>query len=286
MGSRSNAREVAAQAGAEYTFPGEKMRIRPLLKRLLFALVAALLSGCFGSTAPIAILAGPVVSGPAPLEVLFDVSQSFHPNGNAISYALDFGDGSDPVTGTDFGMILRHTYTAGGTYLAELIVSDAKGNSASDGLVINVSVDGPPEGIGLGNTAPDFTGHTYDGDEVRLYDYRGQVILLEFWGAWCNPCRTSMPHLDNLTTTYAAQGLVAITVSTDLEKQDSIHFLESRGFHAFINLWEPGGKNGNPIDLQYDVTRYPTTFVLDRQGVIRYVGLPGFLTGEYIESLL
>ena len=95
-----------------------------------------------------------------------------------------------------------------------------------------------------------------------------------------------MPHLDNLTTTYAAQGLVAITVSTDLEKQDSIHFLESRGFHAFINLWEPGGKNGNPIDLQYDVTRYPTTFVLDRQGVIRYVGLPGFLTGEYIESLL
>lgn len=282
--NRPNAVDVGLRE--DYTSAGEKMTIRSTLKLLVLVGAVAMLAGCFGTTAPIAILTGPVVSGAAPLEVLFDLSQSFHPNGDPISYSLDFGDGSDPETGTDFGIILRHTYVSGGTYLAELVVSDAHGNSSSDGLVITASGEGPPVGTGLGSTAPDFTGHTYEGDEVSLYDYRGQVVLLEFWGAWCTPCQQSMPHLDDLTTAYAAQGLVTITVSTDLDKQDSIDFLESRGFDAFVNLWEPGGKNGNPIDLQYNVTFYPTTYVLDRQGVIRFVGHPNYLTGEYIESLL
>jgi len=282
--NRPNAVDVGLRE--DYTSAGEKMTIRSTLKLLVLVGAVAMLAGCFGTTAPIAILTGPVVSGAAPLEVLFDLSQSFHPNGDPISYSLDFGDGSDPETGTDFGIILRHTYVSGGTYLAELVVSDAHGNSSSDGLVITASGEGPPVGTGLGSTAPDFTGHTYDGDEVSLYDYRGQVVLLEFWGAWCGPCKTSMPHLDDLTTAYAAQGLVTITVSTDLDKQDSIDFLESRGFDAFVNLWEPGGKNGNPIDLQYNVTFYPTTYVLDRQGVIRFIGHPNYLTDEYIESLL
>ena len=282
--NRPNAVDVGLRE--DYTSAGEKMTIRSTLKLLSLVGAVATLAGCFGTTAPIAILTGPVVSGAAPLEVLFDLSQSFHPNGDPISFTLDFGDGSDPETGTDFGIILRHTYASGGTYLAELVVSDAHGNSSSDGLVITASGEGPPVGTGLGSTAPDFTGHTYEGDEVSLYDYRGQVVLLEFWGAWCTPCQQSMPHLDDLTTAYAAQGLVTITVSTDLDKQDSIDFLESRGFDAFVNLWEPGGKNGNPIDLQYNVTFYPTTYVLDRQGVIRFVGHPNYLTGEYIESLL
>jgi len=282
--NRPNAVDVGLRE--DYTSAGEKMTIRSTLKLLSLVGAVATLAGCFGTTAPIAILTGPVVSGAAPLEVLFDLSQSFHPNGDPISFTLDFGDGSDPETGTDFGIILRHTYASGGTYLAELVVSDAHGNSSSDGLVITASGEGPPVGTGLGSTAPDFTGHTYEGDEVSLYDYRGQVVLLEFWGAWCTPCQQSMPHLDDLTTAYAAQGLVTITVSTDLDKQDSIDFLESRGFDAFVNLWEPGGKNGNPIDLQYNVTFYPTTYVLDRQGVIRFIGHPNYLTDEYIESLL
>ena len=282
--NRPNAVDVGLRE--DYTSAGEKMTIRSTLKLLSLVGAVALLAGCFGTTAPIAILTGPVVSGAAPLEVLFDLSQSFHPNGDPISFTLDFGDGSDPETGTDFGIILRHTYASSGTYLAELVVSDAHGNSSSDGLVITASGEGPPVGTGLGSTAPDFTGHTYEGDEVSLYDYRGQVVLLEFWGAWCGPCKTSMPHLDDLTTTYATQGLVTITVSTDLDKQDSIDFLDSRGFDAFVNLWEPGGKNGNPIDLQYNVTFYPTTYVLDRQGVIRFIGHPNYLTGEYLESLL
>ena len=181
---------------------------------------------------------------------------------------------------------MHHTYEAGGIYAATLLVIDEDGKSDTDSLTITVDEQGPEIGIEAGNTAPDFTGHTTDGGEINLSDYRGQVVLLEFWGAWCRPCQDSMPHLDDLVTAYADQGLVAIIVSTDSVEQDAIDFLASRGFTQFISVWEPGGKNGNPIDLLYNVTIYPTTFLVDRQGVIRWIGHPLNLTGAMLEAIL
>lgn len=267
------------------------MRIRfPKLLRwfALLASVALVLSGCFGpSGGPVSVLSSAVVTGSAPLDVGFDLSFCTHSKGRAMTFELDFGDGSDPISGTEFGIILHHTYETGGSYEAALLVIDEDGKSDTDSLTITVDEEGPEIGIEAGNTAPDFTGHTTDGGEITLSDYRGQVVLLEFWGAWCGPCKDSMPHLDDLLSEYADQGLVAIIVSTDIVKQDAIDFLTSRGFTQFISVWEPGGKNGNFIDLLYgNVKLYPTTFVLDRQGVIRWIGHPLNLTGAMLEVIL
>ena len=267
-----------------------KRRFPKLIQCL--ALVSALsfvLPGCLGpSGGPVAVLSSAVVTGSAPLDVGFDLSFSTHTKGLTISFELDFGDDSDPISGVEFNIILHHTYEWGGTYEATLLIIDEKGELDTDSLTITVDEEGPEDGIEIGNTAPDFTGHTTDGGEITLSDYRGQVVVLDFWGSWCQPCQNSMPHLDDLLTRYGDQGLVAIIVSTDIDEQDTIDFLATNGLTQFVSVWEPGGKRGNPIDLLYEVTLYPTTFILDRQGVIRWIstGYPLTVTDAMLESLL
>jgi peroxiredoxin len=264
-------------------------RVHILRRTLMLAVVPFVVFGCLGpSDGPVAVLSSDVVTGAAPLDVGFDLSFTYHPRGESMTFSLDFGDGSSPESGTEFGLILHHTYEEGGTYQASLLVADEDGNSDTATLTITVNETGPQVGVEVGNTAPDFTGHTTDGGTVTLSDYRGQVVLLDFWGAWCPPCRNSMPHLDELVSQYKAQGLVAIIVSTDVTEQDAIDFLATHGLTQFISVWEPGGKQANPIDVLYQVTNYPTTFVLDRQGVIRWIsiGYPGTLTEDMLESLL
>ena len=258
----------------------------------LIALCALLpvLSGCLIDQDPIAMLNAAVISGPAPLEVAFDLSHSEDRSGTGISYLLDFGDGSPTIASDAFNIIVRHTYAVGGTFPARLTVTDGKGQEGSAQLTITVDATGPPVGIIVGTTAPDFTAHTTDGGEIILSDFRGSVVLLEFWGAWCSPCKASMPHLQDLYDQYAESDLVIIAVSTDGQEQDAIDFLVSHGYNDFVSVWEPGGKSGSPITQLYGVSSslvgVPRTFLLDRQGVIRYVGHPEDLSSQFVEGIL
>lgn len=253
---------------------------------LLCLILGVGLAGCLLNRPPIAVLNAPVISGSAPLEIPFDLSYCGDPDGDKIVYVLDFGDESEPINGEAFNIIVHHTYHAGGAFTATLTVADAQGNEANDQLSITVSDAGPPVGLDVGETAPDFTAHTTDGQEITLSEYRGFVVLIDFWGAWCPPCRSRMPHLQDLYDQYASQGLVVLLVSTDREKQDAIDFLSQNGYTDFVSLWEPGYKSQNPIAALYEVDRFPHTFLLDRQGVIRYVGHPDYLAPEIIEGLL
>jgi|GEM_PF-429165 len=263
-----------------------KLRQRWALVFILFSLAAGFV-GCTLNRAPLAVLSAPSISGAAPFEAIFDLSHSSDPNGDALSYTLDFGDGTESVVGTDFHLIIHHTYDASGTFITKLTVVDSEGNHASDQLTITVNAEGPPVGLNVGETAPDFSAHTTDGEEeITLFEYRGKVVLLDFWGAWCPPCRARMPHLQDLHNEYAEEGFVVFLVSTDRDKQDANHFLSSNGYTDFISVWEPGYKSQNPIAQLYQVDRFPHTLLLDRQGIIRYVGHPDDLPSALIESLL
>jgi len=262
---------------------------------LRVALVAAgllvTLAGCFGTSGPIAILASAVVSGPAPLDVSFNLSYSEHPQGRPTEYLLTFGDGSDPISGTELDIAVHHVYEMGGAYTARLTLTDDQGAQDIDQLPITVSQDGPPVGSGLWQTAPDFTAHTTDDEEITLSQTRGNVVLLDFWGAWCTPCKESMPRLDSLVQAYGPDGLIAILISTDSTEQTSIDYLADNGYDDFISVWEPGGKY-TPIAQLYGVlgggnVGIPHTFLIDRQGVIRFRGHPTLdLTESMIEALL
>jgi len=256
---------------------------------LLVALIV--LSGCrLFESDPIAILASSVISGPAPLEISFDLSYSTHPKDRPMSFVLDFGDNTEPTSGTEFGIIVHHTYEQGGVYEALLTLTDDDGRRATASLTITVSAEGPPTGTEAGMAAPDFTAHTTDGGEFALSSARGNVVLIDFWGAWCAPCKRSLPHLDSLVSAYGVEGLIAVLVSTDAAEQDSIDYLEENGYTRFVSVWEPGGRDTR-IAALYGVlggssVGIPHTFVLDRQGVIRWVGHPLDLLPDTVESLL
>ncbi len=255
---------------------------------LVLAGLAAGLAGCDG-TSPVAVLTTAVVTGPAPLDVSFDLSYSLHPQNRPLTFRLQFGDGASDLLGSDFDVAVHHTYAAG-AYEAILVVSDDLGVSAIDCIEITVSDSGPPVGILVGETAPDFTAPTTDGGMLTLSTLRGSLVVLDFWGAWCPPCRATLPHLDELAQMYGDRGLVAVVVSTDLKEADAVDYLAAAELTRFVSVWQPGGKSGNPVAQLYGVSTndvgIPRTYVIDRQGVIRYVGHPSDLTRETIEALL
>jgi len=258
---------------------------------VLFLVSLVLLTGCFDESTPIAFLASATVSGPAPLSVSFNLAYSEHSHGLPMTFELDFGDGTPAETGTELDIAIHHTYANGGTYVATLTLTDEESVQDSDQLTITVSQDGPPIGVGVGMTAPDFTSSTTDGGAFTLSDLRGRVVLMDFWGAWCPPCRKSMPHLDDLAGTYGPDGLDVVIISTDTSMQESIDYLADNGYTRFISLWEPGGRY-TPIAQQYGVlgdsgVGIPHTILIDRQGVIRFRGHPTLdLTDAMIEALI
>jgi peroxiredoxin len=248
------------------------------------------LTGCVGGRNPIAVLATAVVTGPAPLDVAFDLSYTIHPLDRPMTFALSFGDGTAPLSESDFGVIVHHTYSLGGTYEAVLSVTDDEGAVGTDRVWITIDDVGPPIGIQAGETAPDFTAHTTDGGTFTLLTLRGSVVLLDFWGAWCPPCRATLPHLDSLVRSYASRGLVGVIVGTDIKEAGAVNCLTQQELTRFTSVWEPGGKSGNPVAQLYGVSGddvgIPRTYVIDRQGVIRYVGHPSDLTRAMVEAIL
>ncbi|MCK4357022.1 TlpA family protein disulfide reductase [Candidatus Bipolaricaulota bacterium] len=150
------------------------------------------------------------------------------------------------------------------------------------------SPDGPvatPTGIHVGETAPEFTLKDFNGKSVSLSDYRGEVVIIDFWASWCAPCRSSMPGLKELHQAYQDQGVVMIGVSLDRTEADAANYLKDNGYGDVIGLWESASASQNVARL-YGVSGIPHTLVLDRYGIIRFVDHPLRLTRAVIEPLL
>lgn len=120
------------------------------------------------------------------------------------------------------------------------------------------------EGLALGNRAPDFTITTIEGEEVALSDLRGQIVLLNFWGTWCGPCRREMPDFQQVYEEYSDEGftILALAVQGDTEA-DVVEFQDEFGLTFPLAVDE-----GDVINDQYNVLSQPSTFILDEDGVI------------------
>lgn len=141
---------------------------------------------------------------------------------------------------------------------------------------------GPPRpavvtGTGLvgdvrGQLAPDFELKALDGRTIRLSDYRGKAVLLNFWATYCGPCKIEMPWIDELQKQYAAQGLVVIGVAQDESQEDVDKFIKEMGVHYTIVM----GREA-VADAYGGVQFLPGTFYIDRNGRIvdRVFGLAG-----------
>jgi thiol-disulfide isomerase/thioredoxin len=112
---------------------------------------------------------------------------------------------------------------------------------------------------------PDVSIHGADGAPVRLADYKGKVVLVDFWASWCPPCKTSFPAIDALYRAYQEKGLEVLAVNVDERRQDADRFLDAHP-HKMTVLFDAKGVS----PLAFGVKGMPSSFLIDRAGNIRF----------------
>ena len=117
-----------------------------------------------------------------------------------------------------------------------------------------------------GQTAPDFALKSSTGENLRLSEYRGDVVMINFWATWCGPCRQEMPLLDELYNRYQRVGFNLLGVNIDDDSGRAMQMAEELGID-FPVLFDARKE----VSRLYDVEAMPVTVLVDREGRVRYV---------------
>ena len=127
--------------------------------------------------------------------------------------------------------------------------------------------------------APDVQLETLDGDTVRLSDYRGQVVVLNFWATWCPPCRREIPDLMRLQDRFGDRGLRVVGVSLDREGKAVVQrYVDDIGIDYTVDI-----DDGSIARAFGGVPALPTTYIIGRNGRIRG-RVPGLATEAMLAS--
>ena len=117
-----------------------------------------------------------------------------------------------------------------------------------------------------GQAAPDFVLKSSTGDNLRLSEYRGDVVMVNFWATWCGPCRQEMPLLDELYSRYERVGFSLLGVNIDDDSRKAMNMVSDLGV-SFPVLFDARKE----VSKLYEVEAMPVTVLIDREGTIRYV---------------
>lgn len=118
----------------------------------------------------------------------------------------------------------------------------------------------------VGTEAGNFTLKSASGGNIRLSEYRGQVVLLNFWASWCGPCRQEFPHLDDLYRKYTDLGFTVFGVNVEQDRASADKILRDIPV-TFPVLFD----DENHVSELYNVDAMPMTVLVDRNGIIRYL---------------
>jgi peroxiredoxin len=114
--------------------------------------------------------------------------------------------------------------------------------------------------------APDFTLKSDSGENLRLSEYRGEVVMINFWASWCGPCRQEMPLLDELYSQYQPMGFTVLGVNVEEDSTRAKAMLENVPV-TFPVLFD----NKSKVSRLYNVVAMPSTVLVDRDGNVRYL---------------
>jgi peroxiredoxin len=121
------------------------------------------------------------------------------------------------------------------------------------------------EPVEVGQTAPDFKLQDLNGKEVSLEQYRGKIVILDFWQTTCPPCRISMPVLDKLEDDYSGK-LSVLAVNLGDQKEIVREYILEQNLHSRVLL-----DSDHAVGERFGTVYIPTQYLIDQSGVVRYV---------------
>jgi thiol-disulfide isomerase/thioredoxin len=173
---------------------------------------------------------------------------------------------------------------AGKEFVAKLLAKADKGDKEAENLEKNMKdkyadliVD-----LSVGKPAPELVMHTVEGKEAKLSDLKGRVVVLDIWATWCGPCRGMIPHEREMVERLKDKPFSLISISADAEKKTLTDFLAKEKM-PWTHWWN--GAEGGILE-DWDVTYFPTIYVLDDKGVIRHKDVRGEELEKAVNDLL
>jgi peroxiredoxin len=141
--------------------------------------------------------------------------------------------------------------------------------------------DNPGEGLETGDAAVDFRFQDATGTTFSLSDFRGKLVVLNFWTTWCGYCQEELPFIQEVYDDWSYDDLVLLAIDKGEDLATVVTFIQDEGYSLPIVMDEE-----QKVVAQYGVTAIPTTFFIDEEGIIQYKQIGYFHTTEDIEEVL
>jgi thiol-disulfide isomerase/thioredoxin len=120
----------------------------------------------------------------------------------------------------------------------------------------------------VGEPAPEIAGNGFNGNKISLSDFKGKVIILDFWASWCGPCRKEIPFLVKLSDELKNKDVKILAVNEDKKAEAANKFIEKLEKQpVFPIIWD----KDNEFPPKYLVDAMPTTFFIDKKGIVRFI---------------
>ncbi len=130
--------------------------------------------------------------------------------------------------------------------------------------------DTPKDPVNIGEKAPEFTLPDYNGKKVNLIDFKGKVVLVEFWASWCIPCRESIPYLNSIYQRYKDRDFVLLGINVD----ESNHAEKIKSFATEYGIKYKILFSDDLTARLYNVSAIPVGYLLDKDQIVvnKYFG--------------
>ncbi len=136
--------------------------------------------------------------------------------------------------------------------------------------------------LSIGQPAPPIVAESLDGSSAKLADLKGRVVVIDVWTTWCGPCKAMIPHERDMVERLKNKPFTLVSISADAKKETLKAFLAKESM-PWTHWWsEPEGKSMELLNIQH----YPTIYVLDTKGVIRFTEIRGEELEKAVNSLL
>jgi thiol-disulfide isomerase/thioredoxin len=151
-----------------------------------------------------------------------------------------------------------------------LLLAACGDNGAVTGVTPETGGEPQTEIVKVGRAAPDFAATDANGQTVKLSDFKGKPVMVNFWATWCAPCQYEMPELKAAYQQYQGQGLVIVGVNLGEQSATVKKYLQEKDY-SWPNVLDPNGT----IKSAYNVIGYPTSIFIDREGIVRATQIGG-----------